>query len=201
MTNPAELSPMSMAHAAYTAAVAKNNRNRDDCAIDSPGEGNVTNHAGSLFPESWDNDAGRASNVGARIDEIWKSCKGDADATLAETLRLLVGELDSLVQCGLGAFHDLDATTRQLAQSREFAETRSRDAQRFHSIDEQSRASLSVSERADILCDIASLRYLCIPISISHCLQSKSFYLNARACCERWNPQRPRYETLLDPFK
>ena len=157
MTNPADLSPMSMAHAAYTAAVAKNNRNREDCAIDSSGEGNVTNHAGSLFPESCtDNDAGPASNVGARIDEIWKSCKGDADANLAETLRLLVGELDSLVQCGLGAFHDLDATMRQLAQSREFAETRSREVQRLHSIDEQSRASLSVSERADILCDIPS---------------------------------------------
>jgi hypothetical protein len=156
MTNPGDLSPMSMAHAAYTAAVAKNNLNREDCAIDSSGEGNATNPAGSLFPDTNNDDAGRASNVGARIDEIWKSCTGDADANLAETLRLLVGELDSLVQCGLGAFHDLDAKTRQLAQSREFAETRSREAQRLHSIDEQSRASLSVSERADILCDIPS---------------------------------------------
>jgi hypothetical protein len=59
---------------------------------------------------------------------------------------LLVGELDSLLEFGLGAFNDLDMTTRQLTQAKELAETRSREAQRLQLIDEQSRTSLSVRE-------------------------------------------------------
>ena len=157
MTADDDLSPMSMARAAFTAAVAKmerqdKNHRVDDVAalnraMDSSDEENMANRSTvALFLESSkDNDVTRVSDVGARIDDIWKSGKGDAEANLAETLRLLVSELDSLMHFGLGAFYDLDTTTRQLAQSREFAETRSREAQRLQSVDEQSRASLSVS--------------------------------------------------------
>jgi hypothetical protein len=170
MTSNDELSPNSMAHAAYTAAVAKMERqdknHRDivalSCAIDSSDEGNNANHTGALFSESSkDDDVKRQSDVSARINEIWKSGKGDDEANLTETLRLLVGELDSLMQCGLGAFYNLDTTTRQLAHSREFAETRCREAQRLQSVDEQSRASLSASKLC-LLC--AKLVYLFLPI-------------------------------------
>jgi hypothetical protein len=160
MTTASDQSPMSMAHAAYTAAVAKmdthkNNRNREDVtlirAIESSDEGTIANHVGGKFSESrTGNDVGRE-----RIDEIWKSGKGDVEENLAETLHILVGELDSLVQCGLGAFYDLDATTRQLSQSREYAVTKTREAQRLHSVDDQTRASLSVSQNECI----SALRY------------------------------------------
>jgi hypothetical protein len=88
-------------------------------------------------------------NVSTRIDEIWKSGGNrdfDVEVKLTQTMRLLVGEIDSILNAGLGAFQDLDATTRQLAQSRELAETRSREAQRLQSADEESRDTLSVSE-------------------------------------------------------
>jgi hypothetical protein len=86
-------------------------------------------------------------NVSAHIGEMWKSGGNkDCDVTLTETMRLLVGEIDSILNAGLGAFQDLDATTRQLAQSRELVETRSREAQRLQSADEESRDTLSVSE-------------------------------------------------------
>lgn len=86
-------------------------------------------------------------NVSANIDEMWKSGGNkDREVTLtAETMRLLVGEIDSILNAGLGAFQDLDATTRQLAQSRELAENRSREAHRLQSADEESRDTLSVS--------------------------------------------------------
>ncbi|KAL3789666.1 hypothetical protein ACHAW5_005517 [Stephanodiscus triporus] len=165
MTTASELSPMSMAQAAYTAAVAmmhtdKNNRNREDAtlirAIESSDEGTVANHVGGKFSDSESrtgNDvsslAGLSHHVGCeRIDEIWKSGKGDVEKNLAETLHILVGELDSLVQCGLGAFYDLDATARQLSRSREYAVTKTREAQRLHSVDDQTRASLSCLLRA-----------------------------------------------------
>ena len=165
----ADLSPNAnaMAEAAYTAAVAqverqsKNKRNLDEIELnhardsDQRGDGNVVlrpakpcraDHDEIFSDARHSNDAGRENEVGIRIEEIWKS-GNKADANFSETLRLLTGELDSFVQMGLSAFYDLDTTSRQLAQSKELAETRSREAQRLQSIDEQSRASLSVSRK------------------------------------------------------
>lgn len=94
-------------------------------------------------------DAGRENDVNARIEAIWKSGAGDCpQEKFEETLRLLMGELDEVVREGIGAFHELDTTSRQLAQAKELAETRSREAQRLHAVDEQSRASLSNLLRA-----------------------------------------------------
>eukprot|EP00579_Thalassiosira_antarctica_P011139 CAMPEP_0201917494 /NCGR_PEP_ID=MMETSP0903-20130614/6878_1 /ASSEMBLY_ACC=CAM_ASM_000552 /TAXON_ID=420261 /ORGANISM="Thalassiosira antarctica, Strain CCMP982" /LENGTH=298 /DNA_ID=CAMNT_0048453571 /DNA_START=31 /DNA_END=927 /DNA_ORIENTATION=+ len=160
-----------MAKAAYTAAVAqmekqdKNKRNpeevesdrendslarggSDGVAISRPAKFLKVHGDGTFSDTSQNNDAGRENDVGARIEEIWKSGTNKTEDKFSETLRLLVGELDSIVQCGLGAFYDLDTTSRQLIQSKELAETRSREAQRLHAIDEQSRASLSNLLRA-----------------------------------------------------
>ena len=163
-------SPNAMAKAAYTAAVAqmekqdKNRRNPeevesdrendslarrgdDGVSISRPAKFLKVHGDGTFSDTNQNNDAGRENDVGARIEEIWKSGTNKTEAKFSETLRLLVGELDSIVQCGLGAFYDLDTTSRQLTQSKELAETRSREAQRLHAIDEQSRASLSVSSK------------------------------------------------------
>ena len=83
-------------------------------------------------------------DLSASIKQIWKSDIAIEDK-LSETAALLVGEVDSLLQCGLASFNELNLRTRQLAQSKEFAETRSREAHRLQLIDEQNRASLSVS--------------------------------------------------------
>ena len=162
-------SPNTMAEAAFAAAVAqmekqeKNKRNpegvdseRGDDSLDR-GDGGIAvsrpaksseAHGGDAPSDAArKNDAGREEDAGARIEEIWKSGAGGTEAKFAETLRLLVDELDSLVQCGLGAFYDLDTTSRQLTQSKELAETRSREARRLHVIEEQSRASLSVRQK------------------------------------------------------
>ncbi|KAL7545243.1 hypothetical protein ACHAWF_008594 [Thalassiosira exigua] len=94
----------------------------------------------------------------ARVEEIWKGGggndnddddgEGGVEAKISATLRLVLAELDGLTKCGLGAFHDLDATSRQLVRSRELAEARSREAKRLQDVDEQSRASLSNLLRA-----------------------------------------------------
>ena len=76
------------------------------------------------------------------IEKIWKS--NDTESNLAETLRLLVTEIDLMVKAGLGAFNELDAANRQLLQSKELIETRSREATRINAMEDQSRASLSV---------------------------------------------------------
>ena len=105
-----------------------------------------------------DTGSSNTMNVSTRIDEIWKSGGNrdfDVEVNLTQTMRLLVGEIDSILNAGLGAFQDLDATTRQLAQSRELAETRSREAQRLQSADEESRDTLSVSGI------IIKIRFIC----------------------------------------
>lgn len=163
----ADQSPQSMAEAAYAAAVAQMERQdetkrvRDDGvnssksnALDSQGEDIIHRPMKSFKPNDdgiFVTPSGRKSDleidstaVGNHIEEIWKT-GSDVEENFAATIHILIQEINSLMQCGLGAFHDLDATSRKLAQSKELAETRSREAQRLHSIDEQSRASLSVS--------------------------------------------------------
>ena len=83
-------------------------------------------------------------DLGTQIKELWISSDINIETKLSETVDLLIREVDSLLQYGLGAFNDLDVTTRQLNQATELAETRSREAQRLQLIDEQSRTSLSV---------------------------------------------------------
>ena len=83
--------------------------------------------------------------LGSRIGEIWCSSDGTVETKVSATMEMILTEIDSLMSFGLGAFYDLDATTRQLNQSKELLETRSREAKRLHFQDEQSRASLSVS--------------------------------------------------------
>jgi hypothetical protein len=83
--------------------------------------------------------------VTSRIEDIWRSSSGTVDTKISQTMETILTEIDSLVAAGLGAFYDLDATTRQLSQSKELAENRAREAKRLASIDEQSRTTLSVS--------------------------------------------------------
>lgn len=135
-------SPNAMAEAAYTAAVAvmekKDGRgNREEVIGLDRANGSV----GVV-----DDDAGHeeVEDVGVRIKEIWKS-GSNADGNMEQTLKLLTGCLDSLVQSGLSAFYENEANARMLAQQKELADNRSREAQRLQAIDEQSRASLSVS--------------------------------------------------------
>jgi hypothetical protein len=156
-----DLSPKSMAEAAYTAAVAqiavrqdKTNRNRadddtmdrgiDDSSMRGIGTNIIKDGCANNFSSS--RKDGNDIDLGTSIKKIWKSSDIAVDEKLSETVGLLVGELDSLLEFGLGAFNDLDMTTRQLTQAKELAETRSREAQRLQLIDEQSRTSLSVRE-------------------------------------------------------
>lgn len=89
-------------------------------------------------------NTGNEVDLGTQIKELWISSDINIETKLSETVDLLIREVDSLLQYGLGAFNDLDVKTRQLNQATELAETRSREAQRLQLIDEQSRTSLSV---------------------------------------------------------
>ena len=135
-----ELSPNTMATRAFDDAVA---------VLQSNAESN-----GGYDPSREDGDAEINQDVDAiaRIQQLWKTgANGDADArsaAVAETLALISGEVDSLVQPGLGAFYDLGDSNRQLAQTTEIAEARGREAQRLHASEEQSRSSLSNLLRA-----------------------------------------------------
>lgn len=161
-----DLSPKSMAEAAYNAAVSqiavrhdKNNGNRenDSVSVSNAPNDNSSKSKGGVRPKIREIGGGNSNvseirksgdevDLGTCIKDIWKSSDFNVEEKLTDTMSLLVGELDSLLQCGLGAFNDLDATTRKLTQAKELADTRSREAQRLQLIDEQSRTSLSVSE-------------------------------------------------------
>lgn len=76
-----ELSPKSMAEAAYTAAVAQRDRNTNASTNDSDSQGHNDHNANA--------NEDNFENAGARIEQIWK--KGDSgDENLDATLRLLV---------------------------------------------------------------------------------------------------------------
>lgn len=120
------------------AAAVANRERQQQLASSSTEENNEVNiHSAArtkLFEET---------STESDIQSIW-NCDSDAEANLAETLRLLVSEIDSMVQAGLGAFHELDVANRQLVQSKELVETKSREAARISAVEDQSRASLSV---------------------------------------------------------
>ena len=165
-----ELSPKSMAQAAYEDAVAKMS---NDAYGDNEGGGggghgrgggNVVNVEKSNRGESGPNGReetfflntnltnNNAVNgqhdekaMSSRIEDIWRSSGGTVETKITETMEIILSEVDGLVGLGLGAFSALDTTKRQLNQSKELAENRDREAKRLHSIDEQSRTTLSVS--------------------------------------------------------
>jgi len=152
----AELSPKSMAEAAYTNAVTqmKNNNNADaqkETMIQSNDNNNTGEDGGVVLNtnDTADNTPPNIGDVTARIEKIWQASSGNSvDDNLEKTLSLLVGELDNFIQCGLSAFKDLDSTQRQLTQAKELAETKSREAARLQALDEENRASLSNLLRA-----------------------------------------------------
>jgi len=132
-------SPTTMAASAMAAALANRDYpSKNVCDNDEP------------FPNDDDDDEVLSSKLlfneessdEKSIEKIWKS--NDTESNLAETLRLLVTEIDLMVKAGLGAFNELDAANRQLLQSKELIETRSREATRINAMEDQSRASLSV---------------------------------------------------------
>ena len=155
----AELSPKSMAEAAYTNAVAQmqNNNNIDDTqkqkeTMNQPNDTNTGEDGGVVLNTNDSADNTPPPNIGdvtARIEKIWQASSGNnTNENLENTISLLVGELDSFIQCGLSAFKDLDSTQRQLKQAKELAETKSREAARLQSLDEENRQSLSNLLRA-----------------------------------------------------
>ena len=147
----AELSPKSMAEAAYTNAVTQmQNNNTEQKELNQSNVNNTGEESGVVLNthDNTDNTQPNIGDITARIEKIWASRGNNKDANLENTINLLVGELDSFIQCGLSAFKDLDSTQRQLTQARELAETKSREAARLQALDEENRQSLSNLLRA-----------------------------------------------------
>lgn len=164
-----ELSPHSMAQAAFEDAVA----NMSNGPFGG-GEGNH-GHGGGGTGKDIDRSESAESredtllfdtvltnnNVGvehdekamcSRIEDIWRSSKMSCltITKITQTMETILAEIDGLIGLGLGAFAALDSTKRALNQSKELAENRDREAKRLHSIDEQSRSTLSVSDSRGI---------------------------------------------------
>lgn len=135
-------SPTTMAAAAMAAAVANRERqlkqNSNDVIQNKENDSVIS----SSDPTKLFNDEVPPTNNS--IEQIWDG--DNAESNLAQTLSLLLSEIDSMVQSGLGAFHELDVANRQLVQSKELAETKSREAIRINAVEDQSRNSLSVRD-------------------------------------------------------
>ena len=103
----AELSPKSMAEAAYTNAVTqmKNNNNTDDLQKEvNQSNTNGGEEDGGVVLNTNDTADNTPPNIGdttARIEKIWQASSNSKDANLEKTISLLVGELDNFIQCGL----------------------------------------------------------------------------------------------------
>ena len=162
------LSPKSLARAAYEDAVAQMN---SGTSYGGGGDGDNHGHGGNNYEmterdKNHDNEAERSNAsvlfsvtnkhndvenghgekvLGSRIEDIWSSDNGTTvDIKISATMETIFREIDGLVNSGLRAYNELESTTRQLNQSKELAETRSREVKRLHDQDEQSRSTLAV---------------------------------------------------------
>ena len=105
----AELSPKSMAEAAYTNAVTQmqnKQNNTDDVQkeiINQSNDINTGEDGGVVLNtnDTADNTPPNIGDVTARIENIWQASSNSIDANLEKTINLLVGELDNFIQCGL----------------------------------------------------------------------------------------------------
>lgn len=136
-------SPTTMAAAAMAAAVA--NRERQNQTVNLAASTSEEPDENEIIPQPTRPTVLFEPSTESDIQSIWeKSSNTDMDSNLTNTLSLLLSEIDSMVQAGLGAFHELDVANRQLVQSKELIETKSREATRIGAVEDQSRASLSV---------------------------------------------------------
>ena len=138
------LSPHSMARAAFEDAVAQMN---SGSSYGGGGSGDNHGHGGNnnemtdrdsdknngnqaersndsvLFGTNKHNyvDNGHGEKVlGSRIEDIWSSDNGTpVDTKISATMETIFKEIDSLVNSGLRAYNELETTTRQLNQSKE----------------------------------------------------------------------------------
>lgn len=169
-TTTMDLSPTTMAHKAFEDAVANLSNGQFGGGQGNHGHGGGTGKeiGRSESAESREdtllfntnltnNNAGAEYDEKAmcsRIEEIWRSGSGTVETKITQTMETILAEIDGLVGLGLGAFAALDSTKRALNQSKELAENRDREAKRLHSIDEQSRSTLSVSDTFESSHDI-----------------------------------------------
>lgn len=156
-------SPTTMAAAAMAAAVANRDRqlkqNSNDVVIENKENDSVV--ISSSDPTKLFNEE-EPPTINS-IEQIWDGGNVESNLTLAKSVapttqhhqtsinvsplfQMLLSEIDSMVQSGLGAFHELDVANRQLIQSKELAETKSREATRMNAVEDQSRNSLSVRD-------------------------------------------------------
>jgi hypothetical protein len=140
-TNPVDMdqSPTAMAAAAYTAAVVNRERLEKSKRTIPNNETDKDSHDKDKPTKLFKQDHPEES----ALTTIWTN--HNLESNLEATLSLLIGEIDGLIQCGMGAFQELDVANRQLVQSREMVEAKGREAMRLNVVEDQSRASLSVS--------------------------------------------------------
>ena len=143
-TSDMDQSPKTMAAAAMAAAVAErqSKHSADSSIVVKNNDNDDDDKDKAILSRKLFTNTTQDEINGTSIETIWAG--PNPETNLSETLRLLLSEIDSMVQSGLGAFHELDAANRQLVQSKELVETKSREALRMGAVEDQSRASLSV---------------------------------------------------------
>ena len=147
-----------MAEAAYAAGVASRNKlddkllDKNDIDSSVAGNGkdddeflNKNNKRRRLFEPEQQSFDPLIKESSRAIDEVVTAMSRKTDQN--EDLKQIVfRELDNFIQGGLNAFHDKDELARELVQVKELSESRGRDVQRLKASEENSRASLSVSQ-------------------------------------------------------
>jgi len=161
------LSPNAMAEAAYAAGVASRKKLDDKLLdkndIDSSNDDEFLNKnkRRRLFePEQQSFDPLNKESSRA-IDEVANTMSIQTNQT-EEMKRIVFRELDNFIQGGLNAFHDKDELARELVQVKELSESRGREVQRLKASEENSRASLSVSQVLLLICLFELVRFYCI---------------------------------------
>ena len=212
------LSPKSLARAAYEDAVAQMN---SGTSYGGGGDGDNHGHGGNNYEmterdKNQDNEAERSNAsvlfgvtnkhnyvenghgekvLGSRIEDIWSSDNGTTvDIKISATMETIFREIDGLVNSGLRAYNELESTTRQLNQSKELAETRSREVKRLHDQDEQSRSTLAVRNVHFVIAFFPQEIMLTFPLSsfIVPRIYFVSLSLQSRRHVTRLGPHRWR---------
>lgn len=135
-TGTTMLSPNAMAQAVLDSAMTE----RDRLAANNTTEtllGTTQDSSNNVRSENHD-----GMDAKEKLKQVWEG--GNKENAVHDTMRLVHGEVESLVRAGLEAYHGWESANRDLVHAKEECEAKDRELRRLRASEEQSRATITV---------------------------------------------------------
>lgn len=135
------MSPNAMAQAVLDQAVLE--RDRHTATNNQSMETHVGVEQSNNNKRPRDDNDHDGKDIKEKLKQVWEG--SEKDEAVVATLTLVHGELESIIQSGLEAYHGWESSKRDLSQAKEEGEAKDRELRRLRASEEQSRATITVS--------------------------------------------------------